>query len=345
MLVGNKFKGIGMSAGCHYSKLYGLEKGVKKGDRCIKCGKQAAILLPYGPQRFCEEHFCRLIETRFRKTVRKFSLFGPKERLAVAVSGGKDSLTALFLTNKFYSNANKITAILIDEGIPGYRDKALKAAKESCRDWGIPFKVSSFKKEFGYSMKEIQRILEKNPSQNLGSPCTFCGTLRRSILNRAARKVKAGKLVTGHNLDDEAQSILMNACDNDLKRFVRGGTKSSAAGKRLVRRAKPLCEIPEREIFFYTQFQGIKSYTGKCCPFSEKAKRNDYRSVLNQLEEKYPGTKFSLWQFFNEVQLQLAKRPAKTKLKKCGKCGEPCSGEKCEACRKAAQIKKLAGKR
>ena len=331
-----------MSAGCHYSKLFGLERGVKKADRCIKCGKKAAILLPYGPQKFCEEHFLQLIESRYRKTVRKFQLFEPKEHLVVAVSGGKDSLTALCLANKFYSNSNKITAILIDEGIPGYRDKALKAAKENCRDWGVPFKEFSFKKAFGFSMKEIQRILEKNPSQNLGSPCTFCGTLRRSLLNKAARRIKADKLITGHNLDDEAQGILMNACDNDLRRFARGGAKSPAAGKGLVQRVKPLCEIPEREVFFYTQFRGIRSYSGECCPFSGEAKRNDYRSVLNQLEEKFPGTKHSLWRFYNEVQPALEKKPKGVGLKKCKKCGEPCSGAECEACRKIGLIRKLA---
>ena len=335
-----------MSAGCHYSKLFGLERGVKKGDKCIKCGKKAAILLPYGPQLFCGQHFLQLIESRFRKTIRKFSLIKPKEHLAVAVSGGKDSLTALFLTNKFYSNTNKITAILIDEGIPGYRDKALKTAKKNCRSWGVKFKEFSFKKEFGITMKGIQKILSENPSLTLGSPCTFCGTLRRTLLNRAARSLKAGKLVTGHNLDDETQSILMNACDNDLKRFVRGGAKSATAERKgLVQRIKPLCEIPEREIFFYTQFRGIGPYTGECCPFSEKAKRNDYRSVLNRLEEKYPGTKHSLWRFYSEVRPALAEESKKARLGKCRGCGEPCSWEKCEACGKLELLKKLAGKR
>ena len=337
-----------MSAGSHYSKLFGLDRGVKKGDRCLKCGKKAAILLPYGPQKFCEEHFSRLIESRFKKTVRKFSLIKPGEHLAIAVSGGKDSVTALHLTAKFFSSSNKITAVLINEGIPGYRDKALKIAKKNCRELGVPFKEFSFRKEFGFTMQKIQRLLEKNRSVNLGSPCTFCGTLRRSLLNRAARALTADKLVTGHNLDDETQSILMNACDNDLNRFVRSGAKSGFTDrKNLVQRIKPLCEIPEREVFFYAQFNGIEFYAGERCPFSEEAKRNDYRSVLNQLEEKYPGTKYSLWQFFNQVKPLLVKEKSqhKAKLNACEKCGEPCSGKICEACRKIEAIQKLSGKR
>ena len=335
-----------MVSGCHHSKLHGLERGVKKGDRCIKCNNQAAILLPYGPQKFCEEHFLKLIESRFKKTVRKFSLFKPGEHLAVGVSGGKDSLTALYLTSKLFSKTHKITAILIDEGIPGYRDNALKTAKKYCKDWSIPFKEFSFKKEFGYPMKKIQSLMEKNPQLNLGSPCTFCGTLRRSTLNRAARGLKADKLITGHNLDDETQSILMNACDNDLKRFVRGGASSGIVKRAgLVQRVKPLCEIPEREVFFYTQFRGIESYTGDCCPFSSKAKRNDYRSVLNRLEEKHPGTKHSLWRFFNEVKPLAAENFPKASLKKCGKCGEPSSKEKCEACAKVEIVKGLLKKK
>ncbi len=336
-----------MSAGCHYSKLFGLDPGVKKGDRCLKCRGKAAILLPYGPQKFCEEHFSKLIESRFKKTVRRFSLIKPGEHLAVAVSGGKDSVTALHLTSRFFSNTNRVTAVLVDEGIPGYRDKALRAAKKNCRKLGIPFKEFSFKKEFGLTMKKIQRLLEGNQAVNLGSPCTFCGTLRRSLLNRAARSLKADKLVTGHNLDDETQSILMNACDNDFARFVRCGAKSGfTERKNLVRRIKPLSEIPEREVFFYAQFNGIGFYSGECCPFSEEAKRNVYRSVLNQLEEKYPGTKHSLWQFYNSIKPVLLKEKVSSpvKLNVCEKCGEPCSGKTCEACKKIESLQMLSGR-
>jgi len=334
-----------MTAGCHYSKLFGLETGVNKGDKCLKCGNQAAILLAYGPQKFCEHHFSKLIESRFRKTVRKFSLFKPGQHIAVGVSGGKDSLTCLFLLNKFFSKTNKITAVMIDEGIPGYRDNALKTAKKYCKEWKIEFREFSFKKEFGIQMQEIQEANKKS-KENLGSPCTFCGTLRRTLLNKAAIEVKADILATGHNLDDETQGILMNACDNDLKRFVRGGAKPGLKQRKgLVQRIKPLIEVPEREIFYFTQFNKIESYTGDCCPFSEEAKRNDYRSVLNQLEERFPGTKHSLWQFYCQIRPGLAKGKEFTSvsLNSCSVCKQPCSGKKCEACKKLEAIKKIKG--
>jgi len=327
-----------MAAGCHYSKLYGLETGVQKGDKCIKCGEPAAILLPYGPQKFCEQHFLHLTESRVKKSIRKFSLIKPGEHITVGVSGGKDSLTALFILNKYFSKSNRISAILIDEGIPGYRDKALKQAKKCCKNWKVEFKEFSFKKEFGTSMKQIQKKL--GGKENLGSPCTFCGTLRRHLLNKAAVKVKADKLATGHNLDDETQSILMNACDNDLKRFFRSGAKSGLIKmKGLVQRIKPLCEIPEREIFYFTQFNKIPSYTGECCPFSSEAKRNSYRSVLNQLDEQFPGTKHSLWQFFNALKEKQPK-PKPPNLKKCNSCGALANSDECEACKKIKSLKK-----
>ncbi|MCX6801492.1 MAG: TIGR00269 family protein [Candidatus Diapherotrites archaeon] len=335
-----------MTAGCAYSKLFGLEKGVVKGDKCLKCGSKAEILLPYGPQKFCEKHFLELIEHRFKKTIRAYSLVKKGDKIAVGYSGGKDSTLALLLLKKFFSETNPITAILIDEGIPGYRNEALKVAKKNCKAWKIPFKEFSLKKEFGFTMKQIAALLEKHPELNLGSPCTFCGTLRRSILNRAARQLKADSLATGHNLDDETQSILMNVCDNDWRRFPRSGAKTGLIERKgFVQRIKPLCEIPEREVFYYIQFAGLESYTGECCPFSEEAKRNDYRALLNQLEEKYPGTKYSLWQFYNRLKPKLAESELAAKLRvkinKCKKCGEPSAGEKCEACAKIEMLKKL----
>ncbi|MEM0360189.1 MAG: TIGR00269 family protein [Candidatus Diapherotrites archaeon] len=333
-----------MAAGCAYSKLFGLERGIKKGDKCLKCGSKAAILLPYGPQKFCERHFLDLVERRVKKTIRANSLFQKGDKLAVGCSGGKDSTLALYLLQKFFSKTNPITAILIDEGIPGYRDKALQVAKANCKAWNIPFKECSFKKEFGITMKEVALKIKKAKNQNFGSPCTFCGTFRRSLLNRAARSIKADCIATGHNLDDETQSILMNICDNDWKRFPRSGAKSGVANSDgFVQRIKPLCEIPEREVFYYLQFAGIEAYAGDCCPFSSQAKRNDYRAILNQLEEKYPGTKYSLWKFYTALKpkISFSFNVKGSKIKKCRKCGEPSAGEKCEACAKTELIKSL----
>ncbi len=319
-----------------------IKKGIRKGDKCLKCNRQAKVLLPYGPQKFCEKHFIELIEKRFRNTVRRYKLIKPNEKLVVAVSGGKDSLTALYLTQKFFRKTNSIVALLIDEGIRGYRDKALKFAIKNCNAWDIPYKLVKFKDEFGFSMSQIYRKMQK-AKQNLGSACAFCGTLRRTLINKYSKRLKADKLITGHNLDDELQSILMNACDNDLVRFLRCGPVSGVKSfTQFVQRIKPLCEIPENEIMLYADYVGIEYYSA-CCPFRSEAKRNAYRKVLNSLERAYPGTKFSLWNFFLQVKPMLleSKQFKMLELKECKLCSEPTVSEICDACKKLKLLRKL----
>ncbi len=319
----------------------------EKDAKCIKCGKPAEVLLPYGPQAFCAEHFCSLIEARYGKTVRAFSLFPAGSKLLFAVSGGKDSLTALYLGQKFFSQRNKISALLIDEGVRGYRSKALAVAEKNCGEWGIPFTRISFREEFGLSMDGIVKKM-RSSEENLGSPCAFCGTLRRTLMNRYARKLRADRLVTGHNLDDECQSILMNSLDNDLPRFVRSGAVSGVKEfKGFVQRVKPLSEIPEHEIVLYASFKDIPFHFGERCPYRGEAKRNRFRTLLDELEESYPGSKHSLWNFFNEVKpllLESGKFSA-AKLNSCTKCGSPAQGKECDACRKLRALKRPVRKK
>ncbi len=334
-------------ASCYAEKRFGLKKSLKKGTKCIKCGKPAKVLLPYGPQAFCEEHFCKLIESRYKKTVRLFNLFPAGKKLLFAVSGGKDSLTALYLGKKFFSKRNQIEALLIDEGVRGYREKALRVAEKNCYDWGVHFTRVSFEEEFNITMDKIVKKMS-NAKENQGSPCAFCGTLRRALMNKYAKKLGAVRLVTGHNMDDECQSILMNAFDNDLQRFVRSGAITGIKPfNGFVQRVKPLSEIPEREIVLYALFKGYSTYSGECCPYHGIAKRNKFREILNELEDSYPGSKYSLWRFFNSIKPLLLKSTpfGNTKMNACTECGEPTLSIECDACKKLKKLKALKKQR
>jgi tRNA(Ile)-lysidine synthase TilS/MesJ len=177
-------------------------------EKCDKCFKKEKVFLPYGPHRFCQEHFLDFFENRIRKITRKEKMVLPKQKIAVALSGGKDSATALYFLQKIFSNTNKIEAIIVDEGIKGYRDKAIVSAVKLCKSLKIPFVIKKFSEEFGLSTdKIIEKLKEKNSNE---SPCSYCATLRNNLLNKTALEINADKIATGHNLDDEAQSIAMN---------------------------------------------------------------------------------------------------------------------------------------
>lgn len=313
------------------------KKGLPAKDKCVSCNKQGKVFLAYGPQNFCEKHFIELIERRVKKTIRENNLIKKREHIVVGVSGGKDSLTCLYILKKYFGKTNKITALMVDEGIPGYRDKAIQAGIKSCEKWNVNYVVTSYQKEFGATMKKIQK--KRIELHQNSSPCSYCGVLRRKTLNRYALKLKADKLATGHNLDDEAQSILMNVFDNNLFGFKRIGVVSGTQKiKGFVPRIKPLYDIPENEVLLYASFLGIEHYSHECCPFSGPAKRNKFRAMIDSFELSYPGTKHSIISFFKKIKKELKKEMSK-ELSFCEKCGEPCKKNVCNACKKLEEIK------
>ena len=324
---------------CIETKFQGHEKQ-KALKSCLKCKKKAVILLPYGPQQYCAEHFSDLTERRVKKFIRQNDLINAKEKIVIALSGGKDSVLLLHLLNKFFKKSNKLQALIIDEGIPSYRDKSVKLAVDVCKKLDVDYTVIKFEDFFGISISDIVvNHLEKNPK--LGTSCSFCGIMRRRIMNSFALKVKADKLATGHNLDDEDQSILMNIFDNNVQKFLRQGPKAGI--KKLaefVTRVKPLGVLPEKEIIAYCYFNNIKFHEDLCCPFSKEAKRNHFRSMLNEFEEKYPGTKHSVLNFFLELKLYLnTENEKKKKVIHCRKCLEISSGAVCNVCLKLDSLR------
>jgi len=312
---------------------------------CDKCKNESVITLEYGPHYFCEKHFVEFFENRFRKTIRKYNLIQPQEKILIALSGGKDSTVILFLLSKYYSKGRELEALIINEGVEGYREKAVKTATENCEKLKIKYTIIDFKKEFGITNDEMMPILKKN--EKLGGTCSFCGTLRRNIMNKYAKKFNANKLATGHNLDDEVQSFVMNVFNNDYERMKRMGAHTGIIEHEgFVKRIKPLYETPETEIIAYCAYKGIKHYSEECCPYSWSAKRNEYREMLNQFEDRFAGTKFSILRFYENLkkdvlpQARIVSQKQSNALHECKNCKEPTERELCKACEMILLLKK-----
>src|SRR3989338_1864585 len=188
------------------------------------CCAEKPVIRIYSGEKLCKNHFNEYFENKVFRTIRQFDLLDKEENIGVALSGGKDSLTVLSILNRLSKQNPKIKliAIAIDEGIAGYRDKTLVVAKEFCDKNKIELHIFSYKEEFGLTLDEMLRILNVKP-------CTICGIFRRYLLNKKSRELKLTKLVTGHNLDDECQSIMMNQMRNDIKSSARLGPKTGLA--------------------------------------------------------------------------------------------------------------------
>ena len=290
--------------------------------KCTLCPKKPVADLRYDGRKLCESHFIQLVERRARRTISKYNLFTKNDLVAVAVSGGKDSITLLNYMKEFKKKMPlELHGIVIDEGIKGYRDSSIEIAKENFEELEIPYTIKSFKKEFGKSLDQIAK------KQKL--VCSYCGVFRRRLLNQAARELKANKIATGHNLDDELQSALMNYFRGDFARMARIGPKTEAR-KGFVQRVKPFYEVPEKEIGLYAILKGYKMHIEEC-PYAYTAMRGTIRDISNNLEEKHPGTKFQIMKGVEQLDGILKNSPKSAKLNKC-KCGELTPAKICKAC-------------
>lgn len=259
---------------------------------------------------------------RVKRTINKHKMFEWDSRIAVGVSGGKDSLVLLHLLHEIESSRpnSELIAVCIDEGVSGYREEALGLAANNCRKLGIEMHTISFKDIFDETMDQIAA-----KERELGT-CSYCGVLRRKALNEAAKQVDADRLATGHNLDDMAQSVLLNILRGDTNRidsFDPGGQELGG----FVRRVKPICEVPERETTYYAYINDIE-FQNTPCPYADEAMRTDIRRFLNQMEHRRPGTKFIIYQ----TGLKIRGARKEKALNRCRICGAPTPDEICRAC-------------
>lgn len=295
---------------------------------CSLCNLEQAIYFrPYSGEYLCRKCFLASIGEKVRKTISRHKMFEHDSRIAIGVSGGKDSLSLLHIMAEIERDFSmaKLTAITVDEGIQNYRDEAIKLAEEATKTLGIEHLVVSFKELFGHSLDEIVEKTKNGPL----TPCSFCGVLRRRALNTSAKMIGADRLATAHNLDDMAQTVLLNMLRGDHRRLLLLDPRGSPLSDMFVARVKPYCEIPERESTLHAYIRGIR-FQSRPCPYAPASMRSDIRDFLDRMEVKRPGTKFIVFQSMQKMlpQLEQENRVFGT----CKRCGEPTTQDLCRAC-------------
>ena len=302
---------------------------------CDKCRKRSVAFIRYSGAHLCKEHYSDFVERRVKHELRRQVDLVGGERIAIAVSGGKDSTVALHLVSKILGKRRnlEIAAITVDEGIKGYRESSLPIVANQCHELGIEHIIVSFKELFGTTMDEIAK------NHRTISTCSYCGVLRRAAMNRAAKEWKATHLATGLNLDDSAQSILMNISRGEVERLARLGPHRLVQ-EGLVPRIQPLRMVPESETTLYAIVNKLKFHDLEC-PYAPEALRNTYRSAIAELEDKYPGTRHSILKSYDELRPALDKMYPFARLKKC-RCGEPTVGTTCKACELLESLERRA---
>jgi uncharacterized protein (TIGR00269 family) len=310
---------------------------LKKG-KCSHCNNVIIIQRRYSGEILCPDCFQKNIEKIIYKTISKYKMLKPNDKIVVGLSGGKDSIALLYNLNSIQNRAHhteSIIALTIDEGIEEYRERSIKSAKEFCKKYDIEHRIISFKEQIGYKLDEIIKIKKNTPDYKYA--CNYCAAIRRRLLNDGAKKLGGTVLAMGHNLTDFAETFLMNILYKRLNLVANQyffKEENKEINQFFIKKITPLIRIPEEEIFLYANIKKFDYYPSHC-PYREKDPIIRKR-VLNFIQEckKYsPEIEFNLFSGFLELSETLYKHTEKEHYNLCQICGYPCgNGKICTYC-------------
>jgi uncharacterized protein (TIGR00269 family) len=268
----------------------------------------------------CGEDFLAFVLNRVQRTIDRYKLFAPRERVLVAVSGGKDSLALFDILQRL---GYAVEGLCIDMGIEGFSQRGHEAAAAFVAKRSAPLHLHSLLKETGAGISEIAFQLRRQP-------CSLCGMMRRYIMNRFAREGGFTALATGHNLDDEGATLLGNVTSWQIGYLAKQSPLLPATHPYLVKKAKPLALVAEREVLAYCLLRGI-AFHEEQCPHAKGATSRKHKEVLNLLEYYSPGSKIRFYQEFLKHQKMFPPIEAQG-LQECSVCGSLTSRERCQFC-------------
>jgi uncharacterized protein (TIGR00269 family) len=323
---------------------------------CTKCDADAIVHTAYSGAHLCGDCLCAAVERRVRRRVREDGLLSERatpddpETWVIGLSGGKDSVVLTQILHETFRDDPRVelVALTIHEGIEGYRDESLAACEDLTADLDIRHEVVTYEEEFGVRMDDV---VEDDP-ENMAA-CAYCGVFRRDVLARYAVELGADKLLTGHNLDDEAQTALMNVLEGDVSQIAKhfdaslgpfdqraAAREEPAAGdaadtdEPFVPRAKPLRDVPEKEIALYARHRDLPAHITEC-PHSSEAYRGEIQQLLYDLEENHPGTRHSIMAGYEDLARLAAgeyRGDDGADLSPCDRCGSQTARDVCRKC-------------
>lgn len=289
--------------------------------RCIKCAEKAVTEIRRHNACFCKPHFLEYFQNQVIRNIRRQRMCAQEDEILVAVSGGKDSLA---LWDLFVDLGYHTTGLHIDLGIDDYSSKGCEAARSFAHTRQLPLVVVDLARDYGMPIPELSRTVRR-------VPCSGCGLSRRYIFNKEALRRGATVVATGHNLDDEAATLLGNVLHWQLDYLSHQSPVLESTHPGLVKKIKPLYTLTEKETATYCLLKGI-AYHEEECPNSKGAHSLLYKAALNAIEKESPGAKQSFLQgFLDRGRAVLSAE--RVELNECSSCGQPTTSTLCSFCR------------
>lgn len=287
--------------------------------RCKFCGEDTKIYLPYPRMYLCKEHFIVYFERKIERSINRYKMFFKRDKILIAVGGGKDSAVVSYILKRFGYN---IEGLFLDLGIERFSEKSREYAEKQCRNIDIPLHIVEVRRLFNRGVNEVK---SSRPI------CAVCGATKRYIFNKFAYDNNFNVIVTGHNLDDESSFVLSNLINWNVEYLGRQGPILPGIDK-FIRRVKPLYEVTEVEIKEYADVIGI-DYISEECPLSKGEKIPRYKFVLNELERMSSGVKINFIKGFLRNRYLFELDLDKPSLRECKVCSMPSQSEVCVFCR------------
>jgi cytoplasmic tRNA 2-thiolation protein 1 len=252
---------------------------------CVVCKTERALIKrPKNHAKLCKACFITVFEDEVHHTITSSKLFFPGEKVAIGASGGKDSTvlaSVLKTLNERHGYGLDLVLLSIDEGIKGYRDDSLETVKRNALQYNMPLTVVGYDELYGWTMDQVVETIGKKGN------CTYCGVFRRQALDRGAKMLGIKHVVTGHNADDIAETVLMNLLRGDLARLSRSTSIVTGDSRSEVKRSKPLKYSYEKEIVLYAHHKKLDYFSTECI-YSPEAFRGSARGLIKQLERVRP---------------------------------------------------------
>jgi uncharacterized protein (TIGR00269 family) len=277
---------------------------------------------------FCEGCFIHHFHEQVKRAIKGSSMFDPDDRIMVCISGGKDSLG---LWDALLELGYAVTGMYLGLGIGEYSDRSAALTRAFARERDADLIEVDLARKYGFDVPTAGR---KGPR----STCAVCGLSKRYVFNRVALDHGFDVVATGHNLDDEAATLLGNTLRWQTEYIAR---QHPVLPERqgMVKKVKPLYRLSELETAAYAFLRGI-DYVVEECPLVAGNTQLRYKEAMNVLEARSPGTKAQFFLGFVEKAAPMfaGEDAASDGLSPCERCGQPTTGRFCAFCRAGAQI-------
>lgn len=294
--------------------------------RCRRCRDPAVIELRRHNAAFCRGCFVHHLREQVKRAIRSHGMLRPEDRVLVAVSGGKDSLA---LWDILLDLGYRAGGLYLGLGIGEYSTRSGELVRRFAADRGADLVEVDLVTGYGFDVPTAGR-------RGSRSTCAVCGLSKRYVFNRAALEHGYDVVATGHNLDDEAATLLGNTLRWQTD-YIARQFPVLPAKDGMVKKVKPLYRLSELETAAYAFLRGIE-YVVEECPLVAGNTQLRYKEALNALESASPGTKAQFFLGYLEKAAPLFGSEDTALLSPCERCGQPTTGRFCAFCRARAQV-------